>query len=165
MRSFPVLVLSIAVRFLSPFPVSLPQLFHRCLPFAFAFGLSPSVPLSFVHFSSGSGYSAFRSFLSLLPAFPCRRFPRCFFPLPSGLFPCRPSDSGTQLSAVPFSVRCLASQWLPQRLGLLPCGSRPLPLGFRFRFWLLSLRNVSLTDTSQPLRIYLFLSDLVYTTI
>ena len=27
-------------------------------------------------------------------------------------------DSGTQLSAIPFSVRCLASQWLPQRLRL-----------------------------------------------
>ena len=27
-------------------------------------------------------------------------------------------DSGTQLSAIPFSVRCLAPQWLPQRLRL-----------------------------------------------
>ena len=62
-------------------------------------------------------------------------------PLPSGLFPCLPSDSGTQLSAFPFSVRCLASQWLPQRLGLLPFGfpaSSPwlslsvFPLSFRF---------------------------------
>ena len=32
----------LSVRFLSSFPASLPQLFHRCLPFAFAFGLSPS---------------------------------------------------------------------------------------------------------------------------
>ena len=31
MHSFPVLVLGFAVCFLSPFPVSLPQLFHRCL--------------------------------------------------------------------------------------------------------------------------------------
>ena len=29
------------VRFLSSFPVSLPQPFHRCFPYAFAFGLSP----------------------------------------------------------------------------------------------------------------------------
>ena len=31
----------ISVCFLSSFPVSLPQLFHRCFPLAFAFGLSP----------------------------------------------------------------------------------------------------------------------------
>ena len=42
-------------------------------------------------------------------------------------------------SAFPFSNHCLASQWLPQCLDLLPFGFRPLPLGFRFRFWLLSL--------------------------
>ena len=36
--------------FLSPFPISLPQLFHRCLPFAFAFGLCPEFTLSFVRF-------------------------------------------------------------------------------------------------------------------
>ena len=39
MSSFRVLVLSSAVRFLSPFPASLPQLFHRCLPSALAFGI------------------------------------------------------------------------------------------------------------------------------
>ena len=58
MPSFQVLVLGFAVRFLSPFPDSLPQLFLRCLPYALAFGLSPSDPLSFDCFSSGSGYSA-----------------------------------------------------------------------------------------------------------
>ena len=67
------------VCFLSSFPDSLPQPFLRCFPLALAFGLSPSGSLSFVRFPSGSGYSAFRSFLSLLPALPCRRFPRCFF--------------------------------------------------------------------------------------
>ena len=112
------------VCFLSPFPDSLPQLFLRCLPHALAFGLSPSDSLSFVRFSLGSDYSAFRSFFSLLPVFPWRRFPRCFFPLPSGLLPCRPSDSGTQLSAIPFSVRRFASQKLPQRPD--PCGRFPL---------------------------------------
>ena len=35
----PVLLIQLAVRFLSLFPASLPQLFHRCLPFAFAFGI------------------------------------------------------------------------------------------------------------------------------
>ena len=98
---------------------------------------------SFRPLQPASDYSAFCSFFSRLPVLPWQRFLRCFFPLPSGLFPCLPSDSGTQLSAVPFSVRCLASQWLPQRLSLLPCGSRPFPLGFRFRFWLLSIGNIS----------------------
>ena len=44
MPSFQVPVLSSTVRFLSPFPDSLPQPFHRCLP---------SFPLSLVRFSSG----------------------------------------------------------------------------------------------------------------
>ena len=205
MLSFQVPVLGSTVGFLSPFLDSLPQLFLKCLPCAFAFGLFPFDPFSFVLFSSGSGYlasvssfplssrfrltvassvlplrfrflgfprsfrpdfscllsrffvlgflfvsfhpsrlrshscstdaslllspsgfsltsvffrplplgsdySAFRSFFSLLPVLPCRRFLRCFFPLPSGLFPCLSSDSGTQLPAFPFSVHCFASQ-------------------------------------------------------
>ena len=96
--------------------------------------LSPSgFPLTSAFFRPlqlGSDYSAFRSFLSPLPAFPCRRFPRCFFPLPSSLFPCLPSDSGTRLAAIPFSGRRLASQQLPRRLSLLPFGFRPFPLAF-----------------------------------
>ena len=195
----------LSVCFLSSFPVSLPQLFHRCLPSAFAFGLSPSFPLSFVCFFSGSDYSAFCSsvpfflasplsgfssapvlpfgfpafhllfrlvshasfpvsgtwlsvcFLSSFPVSLPQPFHRCFpsfplsfvrfssglsacfplsfvrfclrlttqpsalsfpffpfspgsgsfgayFPLPSGLFPCLPSDSGTQLPAFPFDL-------------------------------------------------------------
>ena len=69
----------LSVCFLSSFPVSLPQPFHRCLPFAFAFGIFPLRLLSFVRFRLGSDYSAFRSFFSLLPVFPCRRFLRCIF--------------------------------------------------------------------------------------
>ena len=53
------------VRFLSSFLASLPQLFHECLPSAFAFGLFPFLPVSFVPFSSGSDYSASCFFLSL----------------------------------------------------------------------------------------------------
>ena len=60
----------LSVCFLSPFPDSLPQLFLRCFPFAFAFGLSPSDPLSFVRFSSGSGYSASASSFPFFPALP-----------------------------------------------------------------------------------------------
>ena len=113
---------------------------HSCFTGASLLLSLPGFPLASAFFRPlllGSDYSAFRSFLSLLPAFPCRRFPRCFFPLPSGLFPCLPSDSGTRLAAIPFSARRLASQQLTLRLGLLPCGFRPLPPGFRFRFWLL----------------------------
>ena len=58
LASFPVSGTQLSVRFLSPFPDSLPQLFLRCFPSALAFGLSPSVPLSFVRFPSGSDYSA-----------------------------------------------------------------------------------------------------------
>ena len=69
MPSFQVPVLGFADGFLSPFPDSLPQLFLRCLPCAFAFGLFPSNPFSFVHFSSGSGYSASVSSFPLSPRF------------------------------------------------------------------------------------------------
>ena len=217
-------VLGLSVCFLSPFPDSLPQLFLRCLPCAFAFGLFPFIRLSFVRLFSGSGYSAsvssfplssrfhltvissvrpfhfrffgfprsfrpgfpcllsrffvlgslfvsfhpsrlrshscstdaslllsllgfplssvffrplpfgsdysaFRSFFSLLPVFPCRRFLRC---CPFALRLPR-SSSSVRPVAMPlfrfwysaycasFLPRCLASQWLLQRLGL-PCG-------------------------------------------
>ena len=118
--SLPFLSTQLSVCFLSSFPVSLPQPFLRCFPHALAFGLSPRLLLSFVRFCSllttqpsalsfpffpfspGSGSNGARRFL----ASPT-------FPLPFRLFPCVPSDSGTQLPAFPFSVRSLASQWLP----------------------------------------------------
>ena len=49
---FPGSCTRLSVRFLSSFPVSLPQPFHRCFPYAFAFGLSPCSKLSFVRFRS-----------------------------------------------------------------------------------------------------------------
>ena len=58
MLSFQVPVLGSTVGFLSPFLDSLPQLFLKCLPYAFAFGLFPFDPFPFVRFSSGSGYLA-----------------------------------------------------------------------------------------------------------
>ena len=94
--SLPVLRTRLSVRFLSSFPASLPQLFHRCFPFALAFGLLP-------HFHFLSSASA--------------------------------RLSTTQPLFLPFlSLPASASQWLPQRLDLLPFGSRPLPLSFRLRF-------------------------------
>ena len=124
-------------------------------------------PLAYAFFRPlqlGSDYSASRSFLSPLPVFPCRRFPRCFFPLPSSLFPCLPSDSGTRLSAIPFSDRRLASQQLPQRLSLLPFGSRPFPLAFTLGSGYSALgmhpfRCIPFASNSS------FASELLYTTI
>ena len=51
------------------------------------------------------------------------------FPLPFGLFPCLSSDFGTQLSAVPFSDRCLASQCY---LSVSTSSFRVRPLPFAF---------------------------------
>ena len=81
MPSFRVPVLGFADGFLSPFPDSLPQLFLRCLPYALAFGLSPSDPLSFVRFSSGSGYSAFCVSFPTFPVLPHSSFPGAPSPL------------------------------------------------------------------------------------
>ena len=90
----PVSGTQLSVCFLSSFPASLPQLFHRCLPSAFAFGLFPSFSASFRPLSfSGSDYLAFCSSfpfsfrLRLSVAFPVLRshfrsfgFPRSFPP-------------------------------------------------------------------------------------
>ena len=70
MLSFQVPVLGSTVGFLSPFLDSLPQLFLKCLPYAFAFGLSPSDPFPFGPFSAGSGYSASASSFPLSSRFP-----------------------------------------------------------------------------------------------
>ena len=117
------------VCFLSSLPISLPQPFHRCFPLAFAFGLSPR----FRFLSSASA----RLRLLSLPFFPfpssrspLSAVPTVLFPLPSGLFPCLPSDSGTRPAAFPFSARRFATQQLPLRLSLLPFGFRPFPLAF-----------------------------------
>ena len=119
-------------------------------------GFSACFPLPFVRFFSGlfclhsaffrlrlpaSDYSAFCPFFSLLPVSPGSGSIGASFLVRKGLFPCLPSDSGTQLPAIPFSVRRFASQWLPLRLSLLPCGFWPFPLGFRFRFWLLGFET------------------------
>ena len=74
MSSFPVLRTRLSVCFLSSFPVSLPQPFHRCFP---------SFPLSFVRFSSGLSacfllsFVRFCSLLTTQPSalsFPCFLF-------------------------------------------------------------------------------------------
>ena len=127
----------LSVRFLSPFLASLPQLFHECFPF----GLSPSDPLSFVRFSSGSDYSALCSSFPFLPASASQWLPQCpaltfapaVFPVLSSLIShAFLPGSGTQLSVCflspfPDSLPTAVPQVLPLR-------SRPrdFPLPFRF---------------------------------
>ena len=164
MPSFPVLRTRLPVCFLSSFPASLPQLFHRCFP---------SFPLPCVRFSSGlfcspsaffrllplaSDYSAFRSFLSLLPVLPCRRFLRC----PS--VPCVPdlSSSVSPVSMRPFRFRYSASCVSFLRFtvschrhyaasGLL-FPARPLPFAF----------TLGSGYSACPFRTFRFASDLAY---
>ena len=115
----------LSVRFLSSLSVSLPQLFHRC-SLCFRFRAFPSRSLSFVR--SRLVLTTQPSVLSF-PFFPFSPVGgssgaaslSCDFlalPLPSSLLPCLPSDSSTQLTAIPFSVHCFASQLLPQCLNL-----------------------------------------------
>ena len=88
MPSFQVPVLGSTVGFLSPFPDSLPQLFLRCLPYAFAFGLSPSNPLPFVRFCFSTSllrlcfFFSVSSRLRLTVASPVRPFRFRFFGFP-----------------------------------------------------------------------------------
>ena len=144
------------------FPFILPGFAPTAVP-----PVLPFLPLPLVRFPSGlfprfaffrplplgSDYSAFR--LSF-PFFPFSPVGGSFgaasqpcglpaFPLPSGLLPCRPSDSGTQLTALPFSLAVSPhSGYLSA--SALPCGSRPRPLCFRFRFgYLASVRSLSVT--------------------
>ena len=149
MLFFPGSGTQLPVCFLSPFPDSLPQLFLRCFPYAFAFGLSPSDPLPFVRFSSGSGYSASASsvpfflipprsgFLSAsvlpfgLPAlcFLFRLVSRASFPA-SGTW-----LSVCFLSSFPASLPQLLTPVLP----FFSASSRPL----HFRAFLLAFRFLS----------------------
>ena len=75
--SFPVFGTWLSVRFLSSYPVSLPQPFHRCFPRAFAFGLFCLLSAFFRPLQPASDYSAFCSVFSLLPVLPWQRFLRC----------------------------------------------------------------------------------------
>ena len=74
---FPGSLTRISVRFLSSFLASLPQPFHKCLPSAFAFGLSPYLRLSFVRLFFGSDYLALCFFLSILTGSSSQWFSQC----------------------------------------------------------------------------------------
>ena len=94
MSSSPVLRTRLSVCFLSPFLDSLPQLFLKCFPSALALGLFPFLPLSFVRFRSGSGYSAF-----------------CFFL--SSFFPALPLSCSSGAASLPFGFLALPCSFQP----------------------------------------------------
>ena len=68
--SFPVLSTWLSVCFLSSFPASLPQLFHRCFPSALASGLFPVLSAFFRPRLSRFRLLGLCLFLSLHPGFP-----------------------------------------------------------------------------------------------
>ena len=130
----PVLCTWPSVSFFSSFPASLPQLFNRCFPsdplhhFRFSSGLSPSFPLSFVRFFSGSDYSACVFSFPFIPASPylgtsgadlSASLSACFHASVFALV--------LSLAALPFDSVCFASQRLPQFL-TFPFGFRSFPL-------------------------------------
>ena len=145
MLSFPAPVLSSLFVSFRPSLIRFPQLFLRCFPCALAFGI----------FRCPSGFFRPLLFRLQLLSLPCFPFPssrspltavlsvRSGFlrplcsPLLSGLFPCLPSDFGTQLPAISFLrslFRVTGTTQLPAscfQLGRLLC--------FRFRFRLLGL--------------------------
>ena len=152
MPSFQIPVLGFADGFLSPFPDSLPQLFLRCLPCALAFGLFPSVPLSFVRFSSGSGYLAsvssfpLSSRLRLTVASSVLPFRSRFLGLPRSLRP--------DLSCLPSRFFVLGSLFVSFRPSLIrshSCSSSASlllsPSGFSLSFHFLSSASVPVLAT------------------
>ena len=115
----------LSVCFLSSFPASLPQLFHRCSPFS-VFQLPLGVFLAIPFLSSGSrlgfDYSAFCSSVPFLPVFPHSGSFRCRFILSisADLFSLQPVTSFPfQLWYLAFlqflfPLLCFASQVLLQ---------------------------------------------------
>jgi len=115
MRSFPVLVLGLAVCFLSLFPDSLPQLFLRCL-----------LPFSLPHFSHPVRFlsSAFRpipatqlsvSSVPLFPLLPHSGFHDASVPLSLSRFPpYLPPDFSFGPSGFPYLASCLFPFILPR---------------------------------------------------
>ena len=98
-----ILSTQLSVSFLSSFPTSLPQLFHRCLPFAFAFGIFQSTQLSFVRSAfllttqlPVSTFPFIRLPLTVVPSVP-------IYPPSARLFPCLLSALVLSMLHLPFS--------------------------------------------------------------
>ena len=118
------------VRFLSPFLASLPQLFHECLPSAFAFGLSPFSPVLTTQLSCSS--------VPFLPGSASQLLSRCRplrFRFPGFPLPLHPvSRASLPLSVLGFSAGFLSSLPVPLPQPLPWClpssgSSRPLLFG------------------------------------
>ena len=133
MPSFQVLRTWLPVCFLSPFPDSLPQLFLRCLPHALAFGLSPSDPLPFVRFSSGSGYSASVSSFPLFPALPHSGLPGAPFRFRFLGFPRSFRPGFPYLLSRFFVLGFLFVSFRPSLIRSHSCSSGSFPFAFAFR--------------------------------
>ena len=87
MLSFQVPVLGFAVRFLSLFPASLPQPFHRCLPSALASGIFHFRSAFFRPLLFRFQLLSLLLFLSSLPGLASQRLLRCPIPLSLPRFP------------------------------------------------------------------------------
>ena len=111
-------------------------------PLCFRFRAFPFPSAFFRPLLSGSDYSAFRLSFPFFPFSPVGGSSGATFLFRPACFHAFLSILVLSLLQFPFPVRCLASQWLPQRLRLPPFGFRLLPLCFRFRFWLLGLEPV-----------------------
>ena len=141
--SFLILRTQLSVRFLSSLPVSLPQLFLRCFPFAFAFGLSLSV-----RFRSGSDYSAsvssfpLSSCLCLTVASSVLPFCSRFLGFPHSLQP----DLSCFLPDSSYSAFC-SFPFVPP--GLAPTAVPPV-LPFCLRLRAFSLSFCFLSSASVP---------------
>ena len=135
---FPGFRTRLSVSFLSPFPVSLPQLFLRCLPYA----------LCFRYFSLAIAFFRPLSFRFRLLSFPYFLFPSSRFSL-TAVLPVHISSSVRPV-AMPF-FRFWYSAYCNSFLRMLFCLTvayfstssplRSISLGLRFRFRILSLET------------------------
>ena len=108
------------------------------LPFRFRLRAFPSLSAFFRPLLLGSDYSAFRSFFSLLPVLPCRRFLRCC--LSSFRLPC--SSSSLRPVSMPsfrfrYSAFCTSFLRSLSRLTVATPAPQPSPFGsglFPFAF-------------------------------
>ena len=155
--SFPVSGTWLSVRFLSSFPASLPQLFHRCFPsfprpcVRFFPGLFCLLSASFRLLQPASDYSAFCAFFSLLPVLPWQRFLRCLL-----------SSSVGPVSMPSFRFRYSASciSFLRSLSRLTVATSAPQPSDFSSG--LVPLAFALGSGYSAPPVIYHFRSGLAY---
>ena len=138
-HSLPVLVLSFAVCFLSPFPVSLPQPFHWCFPFGSLLG-DQRLTSAASRFRFSISLLSLCFFLSAIPASASQWLPQFPSPLSLPRFPlsprpdlsCLPSRFSYSAScSFPFVLPRFAPTAVPRVLALrLRLRPFPFPSGF-----------------------------------